>query len=416
MKTLLAVLLLLIGALVLYTSTQDRRALRIDRAEPADPDQAVPEKAVLKALVWRDYIPDDVYERLRIEQGIRIEQTTFTSDEEFLDRIGSGEHFDVALISDYIAQRLDRMGLSVDIDYSRIPNHVNLMAGLRQSEDMSPLVRCSVPFVFSTVALGYNSRQIDYLPLKWSALFDPKTPQLLRGRMAIIDDPRQSLGIALLALGKSPNSRDPAEVQEAGELIKRSMRHLVRLENYELAQNLIDEQLYLGMCWGGDIARAMDRKRHLRFVSPDEGSLLVFDCFVVLRDSAQRRIVEQFIDFMLRPEISARITNFSFFATVNEAATPYVIRSVRNGPAYYFPDGRHIHYRDDLGDAEQLYVDVWENVRAHYRREVQPTLDQELFFGGTFVESNDRGGASAPRIDEPPTKARLSASDPVLGR
>lgn len=389
MKTLLTLVVALMAGFILYAATQDLRAVKIDELAPPDPDKAVPERAVLKALIWDGYIPEQVFERMRIETGIRTEARTYRTNEEFLAMFESGEEFDLVMVSDFVARQLDRRHLSVDINYAHIPNHRHIIAGMRRSEQMSRLFRCSVPYIFGTVGLGYNADQVERLPLSWRALFNPRTPGLLRGRTAVIDDPRHALGIALLALGKSPNSRDPAEVRAAGDLVIKSMGNLTRLGNYDLGKRMEENQVYVSMAWGGDIAFAMEKNKDLRFISPDEGALLFFDCFAIIRSSTQRAAAEEFIDYMLRPDISARVTNFSYYATVNGAALPYVDRTLINGPAYYVPHGREIHYREDLGDDEAIYREVWADVRRYYLANVKPTLDAEISFDERFIEGND---------------------------
>lgn len=434
MKTFLAALVALMAVLIAYIFWEDTRVLKVDATQapsllkvqafaPIDPDKPAPEKAVLRLLTWKGYIPDSVFERLRIETGIRVISVTFTSNEEFWEKINAkDEHFDIAMPADYIALRLDRTNRTKDIDYTRITNQKNISAGARRNEQLSPLFRCSVPFIFGTIGIGYNPKFVGRLPLQWMSLFDPPTPQLLRARMGLIDDPRQALGIALLALHYSPNTRDPKQIAEAGKLIKDCMTHLTRLANRRsrhagssmLADELKEERLYLTMVWGGDVARVMDENKSLRFISPDEGALLLLDCFVVMREAEKTpgnvEAAEELINFMLRPEISAEVTNFSHFATLNEAATPYVSRLLFNGPAYYLPRGKQLHFRTDVEDAEQTYRDVWADVRKFYEERVRPTLDHGLGFEGHFVDGNDEYHSPAPAVEHASLRAAHDAA------
>lgn len=406
MKTILALLVGLMAVFVVYTVAENFRVIKITQFSPPNPKKAVPERAVIKILVRDRYFAPSLYERLRIEKGIRVEETRYNTDEECLQHLSAGEKYDLALVPDYLARRLDRLDRTWDIDYTKIPNHQNIAAGARRSEKLTPLFRCSVPYIFGTIGLGFNAKFIGRLPLKWAALLSPLTPQLLRGRIGLLNEPRQTLGIALLALGKDPNTTNPVEIHAAGELVRRCLNNLTRIgtrepgegASYTLAEELSGDHLYLATAWGADIARAMDTNPSLRFISPDEGALLFFDCFVVMRDTNHRAIDEEFIDYLLRPEISAEVTNRSYYATVNEAATPYVSRILFNGPAYYIPHGKQLFFRDDVGDAEAIYLAEWRDVRAYYATNIKPTLDHELGFGGEFVAGNDEAYAAAPKV------------------
>lgn len=411
MKTLLALLVALVAALAVYTLTQDFRAMKVEELSVPEPKKAVPQKAVLKVLNWEGYIPATVYQRLLVETGIKIEEKTFTNNEDFIKILATGEQFDVTMPTDFMALRLAREGRSEEIDYSKIPNHTNIAMGVRRAEEMRKLFRSAVPIIFGTVAIGYNASQVERLPLTWGALFNPTIPAILRGHIAFVDDARNSLGLALLALGKSPNSHDPGEVRAAGDLIINSMKLLPRLELYGIGDKLERGQLYLTMAWSGETALAMEENKDVRFISPDEGSLLFFECFAIMHGTKQRAVAEEFINFMLRPDISAQITNHSYYATLNDAATPYISRSILNGAAYYFPHGPKLYFRDDLGDDEKIYTQVWDDVRAHYATEVKPKLDQELFLGGSFLEKSSAAtGEKTNKLEAPDPALKLAAS------
>lgn len=397
MKTLKVILLGFLGLLVFYGIRQEFRAVRTAVVlESADEPAGEPVK--VRVLVRHGYFSPDILAKAEAGLHVGFEVSYYFSDDECWRKLATGESWDMVLVPDHIALRLDRLNLTQDVDYDRIPNHRNMVLGLPMPQEMGALYRCSVPLFFATVGLGYDSRLIGSIPLSWAALFNPANTAFLRGHLGLLNDSRRALGTALIALGKSPNTTDPADITRAAGLVRRCMAQITSMDRSEasvqggadfIAREIADRKVFLAMVTSAALSRVMEAHPALRFSSPSEGALLCIDCLAIPRNAKNPHLAEACINFLLQPAISAQLTNESGCATTNEAATAYFAPRLYHGPAFAAPTGRQFFYLQDVGEAEPLYQEAWRDLLAYHAAFVAPVLDREVGFDRTFIEGND---------------------------
>jgi len=376
------------------------------------------ELPILRTLVWSGYIRKSVDCQLEDLLNIKIEKTIFNSNEEFIEILSdTSQSFDVIMPTDFMVSQLVREGLIEKIPYQQIPNYENIFLTVRRQKDLQNLFPYAVPFIFGTLSIGYNYWEIGDIPLHWKDLFEPKGNERLRGHIAIADDPRSSLGIALMVLDQSPNSTDVVMVKKAGEYIKKMMsQYLIRLQNNNMSDSLMNQDLLLTMAWSGETAKIMyhseynnqamvvadckDLKKKqlenqpktmpyrsnvanfIRYSVPSQGPLLFFESFAILKSSTQKELAAKYINLMFEPDISAQITNTSYYATTNAQATPLVRRELLNGAPYFLPlNSENVYIRKHFTKAESaIYDEVWDEVRQHYEANIKPQLDNDVVF------------------------------------
>jgi spermidine/putrescine transport system substrate-binding protein len=395
MKTLKLVLLGLVGLLLFYGIRQEFRA--IPTVELLD-DASDREPTKLRVLLRHGYFSPELLAEAEASLGVTFQVSYYFSDDQCWRLLESVETWDLMLVPDLIALRLDRLNRTYDINYERIPNHRNMMVSMPMPQEMGALLRCSVPLFYTAIGIGYDTRFVGSIPLTWNALFQPANAGLLRGHLGLLNEPRRCLGIALIALGLSPNTTQPAEIKLAAEHVRKCMALIAAMDRSAesvhggaafLAQEAIRQKVFLTMITSAAISRAMETNPGLRFSSPVEGTLLCIDCLIIPRNSQDRTMAEACINFLLQPRISAQLTNESGFATTNEAATAYFDPQLYHGPAFAFPTGKQFFFLQDVGEAEALYQAAWHDLLAYYQANVAPVIDRELGFNRTFIESND---------------------------
>ena len=265
-------------------------------------------------------------------------------------------------------------------------------------QEMGALLRCSVPLFYTAIGIGYDASLVGSIPLSWAALFQPQNANLLRGHLGLLNDARRTLGIALISLGKSPNTTNPADIRQAANRIRQCMALLAVMDRSAetthggaafLAQQVSQQKLILTMITAAEMSRAMQVNPALRFTSPNEGTLLCLDTLVIPQSSKARATAEAVINFLLRPRISAQLTNESGYATTNQAATGYFDPWLYHGPAFASPTGPQLFYLRDVGDADIHYRAVWLDLMAFYQTQVIPVLDRGVGFKNSFIEGND---------------------------
>jgi spermidine/putrescine transport system substrate-binding protein len=187
--------------------------------------------------------------------------------------------------------------------------------------------------MWNGTGIVYNSAAVQSPPGRWSDLWNPA----LKGRLTMLDDPEDMLGACLKKLGFSFSATDPGELARArAEAI--AQKPLVRAYlNAEARDQLVSGDVLIAQLWSTTSAQAMAANPRLAFVYPAEGFPFYCDCAVILRESRRRQLAHQFLDYLLRPAVSAKIVDATRTATANAAARNLLPEADRNHPALYPP-------------------------------------------------------------------------------
>ena len=208
---------------------------------------------VLHYFTWTDYVDQDALRAFEREAGAKVLVDTFGSNEELLAKLQSGaEGYDVAVPSDFMVAIMAKQGLLAELDRTKIPNVGSVLERL-QHLPFDPDNRYSVPYLWGTVGIGYDSAAIQTQPDSWEVLWDPR----YKRKISMLNDQREVFGVALRTLGQSGNAVDPAVIAKAKAKLVRQ-KDLVKTytsENYQ--QLLAYGEVTLAHGWGGTVARAM---------------------------------------------------------------------------------------------------------------------------------------------------------------
>jgi spermidine/putrescine transport system substrate-binding protein len=253
---------------------------------------------------------------------------------------------------------LRKDGLLLPIDRSRIPNLKHLAARFRDPI-YDPGHRFSVPYQWGITGIGYDTRGVMPPPTRWADLFEPAYIEPYKNRISMLNDMREVIGAALVASGHSPESTDPQHLAQAQALLLRQKPFLAKYDSESFEDSLASGETVLAQGWSGEIAMAQAQNPDIAFVIPAEGTFLFVDNWAIPKGARQKGLAEDFINFVLRPEISAMIVNHARYASVNEAATPLIKPEILNGPSYYWPEGTKLWWLNDFNDAGRLYERVW---------------------------------------------------------
>jgi putrescine transport system substrate-binding protein len=197
--------------------------------------------------------------------------------------------------------------------------------------------------------IGYNVAKIKErmpdAPLdSWAMLFDPDVVSKFADcGVQVLDSPDDVLPAALNYLGLNPDSKDPADLQKARDLMLSVRPHIQKFHSSEYINALANGDICLAVGYSGDVLQARDRateagnKVEIAYSIPKEGALIWLDSFAIPADAPHPDEAHAFIDFMLRPEIAARNSNFVNYANGNLASQALLDAAVREDPAIY-PD------------------------------------------------------------------------------
>lgn len=313
---------------------------------------------------WADYMPQSVLDAFTAEYGVRITYLTYDSMEEALAQMRAGQVYDVVVLENNNIQPLSGEGLLAKIDYRNVPNFRNISPSFRDLA-FDPGNAHSVPFDYGTTGLVVRSDLVNVPVTRWADLWDPR----FAGRIAARPLAYELIGVSLKSLGYPLNSEDPQELEAA-------LQHLLELKPFltlvddstsEAAQVLLGGEAWIMIGWGNDALQAREENDAIIYVLPEEGTLLWGQSFVIPANSTRKRTAELFLDYLLRPEISAQITDQNRYATANQAAYPLIEPGIFNDPIV-FPPAEMVRKSDwylPLSPAgEASYAGIWERFLA----------------------------------------------------
>jgi len=308
-------------------------------------------------LVFSEYIPDDVLADFKKETGIEANVAVLGSNEELVAKLhGGGNEFDVVSPSDYMVRRLASQGLIQKLDRMKLPNFKNLDPG-QLGKSFDPGNETSVPLFWGTTGIGYNKSKVAGPIDSWGALFDARH----KGQVVMLNDPREMVAAALRTAGKDPNTRDPAQLQAAIELLKKQKKEVNPLYDIDgVYEKLQGGDVALAQGFNGQFYKVIaDKPDELGYVIPKEGATIWIDNLAVPTASTRVANAHLLIDFLMRPDIAARMANFAAYATPNKAALEQVKPELRNNPIIYPPAEvlQKCATMDDMGAEANKIVD-----------------------------------------------------------
>jgi putrescine transport system substrate-binding protein len=313
---------------------------------------AAADDKVVNVYNWSDYIAEDTVAKFQTETGVQVNYDVFDANETLEAKMLTGSSgYDVVVPSIEFMARQAAAGVFQPIDKAALANYGNLDPEiLKIVATNDPDNTYGVPYMMFTVGLGYNvdkiAERVDAEKIgSWDMLFDPKiAAKLADCGIAVLDSPTETIGAALHYLGLDPNSEDAGDLEKAATLMQ-SIRPYVRyFHSSQYINDLANGQICLAIGYSGDVLQARNRADeagrgvHVAYAIPREGSQVGFDMLAIPADAPHPEDALKFIDYILRPEVAAAITNHVYYANPNTAATPLVAEEVRNDPGIYPPE------------------------------------------------------------------------------
>ncbi|MCY1263648.1 Putrescine-binding periplasmic protein SpuD [compost metagenome] len=329
---------------------------------------------LIRVYNWNDYIDPTVLEDFRKDTGIRVEYHTYSTAEELDKALRSGERIDVAVPSHNDLPGLIRDGLLQPLDFARLPNrrHLDpqLLAKLAAAD---PGNRHAVPYLWGAVGLAINQPQAERafggpLPDSWSLLFDPQQSQRLKScGISLLDAPEETFSVLMNYQGRNFARSAPSQLRRAGESLRELRPNLRYIDSERYIQDLDGGHLCVAMAWVGDALRAASAGQPVRFVVPEEGSVLFIDNLVLPASAARPDLALRLIDYLMQPQVAARITQATLYPSGNADAAEFLDPALRSQPGLY-PDQatkRRLFALETLPDkSAPVLQEVWNQLRG----------------------------------------------------
>ena len=306
---------------------------------------------VLNLASWGDYIAPDTVPNFERETGIKVNYEIYDNNEVLEAKLMTANtHYDVVVPTAGFFERQRQAGIYRKLDKSALPNLVNAdptIMHLLAVDDPGNLY--AVPYMYSITGLGYNVDQVhkrlgNQAPNSWALLFDASNAAKLRDcGITIVDSPRDVFIAAIMYLGHDPNRFDPSDIVAASAILQKIRPYVRYVDPNQHIPDLASGSVCLSLAWAGDIGQARRRALEsktgatINFFIPREGGLIVVDMMAIPADAPHPHNASLWLNYLLRAEVIANITNFIKYPNGNAASLRLVEANIKNDQTIY-PD------------------------------------------------------------------------------
>ena len=361
----IALLLCLVIALGMLSGCGNKAA-----EEPADTavsvestQEAAKSDVELTVFNCYDYIDPTVLEMFEQETGITVKYVNYTTNEEMYTKIEAGAGaYDVLFPSEYMVERMIQNDMLAELDLSAMPNFANVKEGLK-NPSYDPENKHSVPYMWGTLGILYNTEMVSGEITSWSALFDTANA----GKVLMMNSMRDTIGLALKYLGYSMNTRSEEELNAAKDVLVKQKQDKIE-SGYlldETKDKMVGGEAAIAVIYSGDAQYAIEKNDKLKYVIPEEGSNIWVDSMVIPKSSKNIEAAQQFIDFMCRPDVAQKNFDYIHYCSpiqaVADALSEEDAASATINPSE--ETMARCEYFNDVTDCMSLYENAWMEVR-----------------------------------------------------
>lgn len=319
-------------------------------------------KQVLNIYTWADNFSPEVLENFEKENNCRINYDVFANNEELLAKIqAGGARYDLIQPSDYMVSTMNKLDLLSELDYKNIPNSKYIIPELT-NPSYDPESKHSLVYTWGITGIVYNTNFIKEAPRGWKDLWDKNYKE----RVILLNDSREVIGMALKKNGWSVNCTDPAKLDKAVNDLKVLSPNVLAFDTDTIKQKFIADEAWIGQMWSGDASFAHKDNQALKFVVPEEGTVIWADTFAIPKGAHNKELAEKFINYIFDPKVSAINYEYIGYNDPNTKATEYHSEEYNNDPILkaakdYIAKGQWI---EDIGAALPMYDKCWTELKT----------------------------------------------------
>ena len=309
------------------------------------------EEKVLNIYNWSDYIALDTIQNFEKETGIKVRYDTFDNNEILHAKLVAGKTgYDIVVPSSGWARLQMDGGLLRKLDKAQLPNLKNLDPDIQsQIASLDSGNQYLVNWLWGYTTIGINTAKVkaalgaEPIPANvWELFFNPKYVSKLKScGVSVLDSASEVLPAALHYLGKDPFSKNAADYQEASNLLKSVRPYVTLFSSSGYINDMAGGSVCLALGWNGDIniarQRAIDGKTGHDIVAlvPKNGGILFFDMMAIPVDAPHAKNAHAFINYIMRPEVHASLTNKVFYANPNKESRKFIKPEVAQNPSVF---------------------------------------------------------------------------------
>jgi len=324
-------------------------------ASPAEP----PAGGELNLFAWSEYLPQGVIDEFTAESGIVVNYEQYASNEEMLAKLTSGAvAYDLVQPSEYTVEAMVKEGLLLPLDKTKLLNLKNIgQEYYGRAHD--PELTYSVPYMQGTVGIVANTEKIKQPVTSYAEVFQAKH----EGRIVVLDDSREVVGWALASLGLDANDVTPENLEKAKPVLAKWLPLVKVYDSDSPKTALLNGDVDLGVVWSGEGAILINEGGgKFSYTLPSDGAHMFIDSLAIPKGAQNLAAAHQFIDYLLRPEVSVKISADFPYTNPNVEARKLLSEAERANAASYPPGSPKLTTFKDLGaaaaDVDKLFTDM----------------------------------------------------------
>ncbi|MXP50993.1 spermidine/putrescine ABC transporter substrate-binding protein PotD [Pantoea sp. SoEX] len=315
---------------------------------------------------WTEYVPSGLLEQFTKETGIKVIYSTYESNELMYSKLKTWKSgsYDLIVPSSYFIAKMRKEGMLQKIDKGKLTNFKNLDKKLL-NKPFDPNNNYSIPYIWGATIIGVNSAEIDPKTItSWSDLWKPQYKKSL----LLIDDAREVFQIALLKLGLSGNTRNLKEINAAYSELKKLMPNVITFNSDNPGNTYMEGDVLLGMVWNGSAYVARKSGAPLKTIWPKEGGIFWMDNLAIPVNAKNKQGALKLINFLLRPEIAAKVAIAIGYPTANREAKKFLPKQMINDKLLYPSDEllKNGEWQNDVGNASREYETLFQKLKANH--------------------------------------------------
>lgn len=330
---------------------------------PNSPESATPTTPPLaqsiRFHIWADDVPQEVLDQFTTETGVVVELVTYDSQDEAIANLRNGGIYDVIVLNnEYVAVAI-KEALLARLDYSVITNFRNISPNFRDLI-YDPQNQFSVPYNWGTLGIVVNPQKVSRPITRWADLWDAE----FIGKLVMWNGIHTTIGMTLKMLGYDANSTNFDELAEAERKLMELKPSVLAFvgASANVVSLLTEGDGVIALGYVGDVFVAQDAGFTFEYIIPEEGTLVWGDNFAIPANSPNIYTAQVFINYLLRPDVGAKILEYNYYSTPNEGVAPLVAEDLRNNPLIFPPNDilQNASLITTLeGTVEARYAEIW---------------------------------------------------------
>ena len=314
-------------------------------------NQVVEAAGEVNLMTWGgDFIPRAIISEFEQETGIKVNYKEVTSNEDMQSLLeASPGQYDLAVVTDYMVDILRQNDMLAVLDKDQLPNYANINP-VYHGAYYDPDDQYSIPYAISISFLLVNPGAVEALGADPITSYHDLWQEELANNVVLIDWSVEIMGLVLKSLGYEYNETDPAKVAEAREKLFALKPNIMRFETNTPEDSLVNGEAVAGFMYSNQAVKGVQSRPELAPVFPTEGMPIYIDSWVMSKEAPNKDGAYQFLNFIMRPEIAARIADLTKFTSPNKAAEEYLPEDFKNNPM--------LNLADEVVENTSFYIGV----------------------------------------------------------